>query len=143
MNNIDNKIWYSGNWRQKNNDTIPYNGIKIKATPHYNNSNELDSVTAIVIDFTKVPDGVSSTVQLSTTGTWYDISIPMDDSTEPPQPNNDFTVIGIDSADDLGKLQLYLTTTGVYLRVQFQYGLKHARHQELGFILQFDVSLER
>lgn len=143
MDNTKNNIWYSGDWKLHNNNTIPYNGIKIEATADYNNSNNLDTVTAIVTDYTLVPNGISSTVQLSRAGTWYDITIPINETTEPPQPNTDFTVKGIDLNDSLGKLQLYMTATGVYLRVQFRYGLEHRTREELGFILQFDTSLER
>ncbi|WP_442265504.1 hypothetical protein ACSIGC_14530 [Tenacibaculum sp. ZS6-P6] len=141
MDTITKKTWYSGDWKQRNNDQIPYNGIKIEATASYNDSNKLDTVTAILTDYTKDPNGISNTVQLNKTNIWYDIPIPIDETIEPPQLNTKFTIEGIYLNGDLGKLQLCRMTTGIYLRVQFRYGEQYRTREELGFILQFDESI--
>lgn len=143
MDNINNNIWYSGDWKQVNNLQEPYNGIQIKAKANYSpttsppSSQVLISVDVEVVDFTKDPKGVSSTVNLSTTDVWYDIPIPENNEVSPPQTNLDFTVISTDEAH-LGKLlQLAATTSGIFLNIQFRYGL-NANTEELGFIMKID-----
>ncbi|WP_299161873.1 hypothetical protein [uncultured Tenacibaculum sp.] len=147
MNNTYNNIWYSGDWKQQNHDQVPYNGIKIEAITKYSpqtsppTKQELISIDAIVTDYTKDPNGVSSKVTLSKTGAWYDIPIPEDNKVSPPKPNSNFTVTDI-YFNGLGKLQLHVTTTGIYLRIQFRYGETNRTREELGFILKFKEYLE-
>lgn len=143
MTNPNDILWYSGDWKPINNPEIPYNGIKIEATPEYtpktnqSTKQELVSVEVNVTDFTKVPKGVSSTITLDKIRTWYDIPIP------DPNPNKDFTVTGIYLDGNPGKLELFKTNTDdVYLRIQFRYGLEHMSREELGFILKFDAFVE-
>ncbi|CAL2084876.1 hypothetical protein [Tenacibaculum sp. 190524A02b] len=148
MDNTDKNTWYSGDWKQHNNDTIPYNGVKITATPNYTSptsppsKRKLTSVNATITDFTKDPNGVSNTIKLSRTGIWYEITIPDKTNVSPPEPNTDFTITGIYLNGDLGKLKLNVTTTGIYLQIQFRYGETNRTREELGFILQFDEYVE-
>jgi hypothetical protein len=143
MDTINNQVWYSGDWKKQNNPKEPYNGVQIIATANYNpitsppSPQTLLSVDVEVIDYTKAPNGVSSMVRLYKTGDWYDIPIPENSTESPPVPNADFTITSTDEAH-LGKqLQLTVMTSGIYLQVQFRYGL-NANSEELGFIMKFD-----
>ncbi|WP_459210839.1 hypothetical protein [Aquimarina rhabdastrellae] len=147
MNNNDN-IWYSGDWKQQNNDRVPYNGVKIEGIGNYSaptsppTTQNLVSVDVTVTDYTKDPKGVASIVTLSRTGTWYDIPIPENTHISPPQPNSDFTITDV-YLTGLGKLKLEVTTTGIYLRIQFRYGEENRTREELGFILKFSETYEQ
>ncbi|MCX2763687.1 hypothetical protein [Aquimarina muelleri] len=138
---MNNNIWYTGDWKQQNNKEIPYNGVQIRARANYTpvtsppSSQKLDSVDLEVVDFTKNPEGVSSSIVIYKTGVWFDIPIPENNTVSPPQPNTDFTVMGIDYTG-LGKLQLEATTTGIFLNIQFRYGIQSRSREELGFIMK-------
>jgi hypothetical protein len=143
MDTTNDSVWYSGDWKQKNNPEVPYNGIQIIAKANYSQptspptTQTLLSVDVEVVDYTLDPNGVSSTVHLFKTGDWYDIPIPENNEVSPPEPNTDFTITSTDEAH-LGKqLQLTITTSGIYLNIQFRYGV-HAYNEELGFIMKFD-----
>lgn len=142
MNKYIEQFWHSGEWKEQNNDKIPYNGIEIKAKSNYEADEKtpsvykLTSVEVTVSDYTKNPKGVSSIVNLSRTGVWYDIPIPKNTSVLPPQPDTDFTLRGI-YLGSLGKLQLQSNSVGYYLRIQFCYGLEGQRREELGFAIVF------
>jgi hypothetical protein len=143
MDNTNNQVWYSGDWKQQNNPEVPYNGVQIKATSNYSSptspptSQTLVSVAIEVIDYTKSPNGVSSTVHLSKTGIWYGIPIPENNAVSPPQPNDDFTITSTDGVHQGKQLQLTVTSSGIYLNIQFRYGVQ-ANNEELGFIMKFD-----
>lgn len=141
MSTTNKNIWYTGDWKQQNSPKAPYNGVQIRAKANYSavtsppTPQKLVSLDLDVVDFTKDPNGVSSNVTIYKTGVWYDIPIPENKLVSPPEPNSDFTVISIDFTS-LGQLQLYTTTTGVYLNIQFRYGLKDKTREELGFIMK-------
>ena len=143
MDSTNNQVWYSGDWKQQNNPEVPYNGVQIKATANYSpptsppSSQTLLSVDVEVIDYTLNPNGVSSTVHLSKTGTWYGIPIPENNTVSPPEPNLDFTITSTDGAHLDMQLQLAVTTSGIYLHIQFRYGID-GYMEELGFIMKFD-----
>ncbi len=143
MDTTNDSIWYSGDWKQQNNPEVPYNGVKIIATANYSpitsppSPQTLLSVDVEVIDYTLDPNGVSSTVHLFKTGDWYAIPIPKNIEVSPPEPNTDFTITSTDEAHVDQQLQLAVTTSGIYLQVQFRYGL-NTNSEELGFIMKFD-----
>jgi hypothetical protein len=145
MNDTKEYIWYTGDWKQQNNAEIPYNGVQIKARANYipltspPTSQKLISVAIEVVDYTNSINGISSNLILYKTGIWYGIPIPENTEVSPPQPNLDFTVIGIDSVS-LGQLQLDNTTAGIYLNIQFRYG-KPSR-EELGFIMKINETYQ-
>ncbi|TCP26732.1 hypothetical protein EV195_10270 [Tenacibaculum skagerrakense] len=134
MTNTITNYWCSGDWRRVNNNKPPYNGIKIKATANYKN-NKLDNIIAVVTDFTKDPNGVPSTVELSEINEWAAILIPEKNG----QPNTDFTVMGTHGS--FGMLKLDRMSNGILLRVAFRYGINNFR-EELGFIMQFNETIE-
>jgi hypothetical protein len=143
MDSTNNQVWYTGDWKQQNNPQEPYNGVQIKAKANYSpltsppSSQTLVSIDVEVVDYTKAPNGVSSTVHLTKTSTWYAIPIAENNGASPPEPNRDFTITSIDGAHVGKQLQLAVTTSGIYLNIQFRYGVQ-AYSQELGFIMKFD-----
>ena len=146
MSTTYKNIWYSGDWEQNPNVSEPYNGIQIKAEAEYEPApapksppepptpRKLISLTLDLIDFTMDPEGVSSTVILYKSGIWYDIPIPNNNTVSPPQPNVNFTITNID-LNGLGQVQLTKVTSGLFLQVQFRYGLEHRTREEIGFIM--------
>lgn len=148
MNNTNyDNVWYSGDWKQQNNNKVPYNGLQIKATANYSlptsppSTQNLVSVDIEVVDYTYDPKGVSSHLILTENNTWYDIPIPENTEISPPEPNADFTVRGIDN-DSLGKLQLFVTTSGIYLNIEFSYGPTTNGREELGFIMKINSTYQ-
>ncbi len=150
MNNTKSKTWYSGDWKKHNNEQIPYNGVKITATATYSLPTKppfpqkLVSVDAVIVDYTKDANGVSSEVKLTKTGLSYDISIPEKKSVSPKHPtkhilipNANFTIANIHTSG-LGKLQLDVVSTGICLYIQFSYGETNNSKTEVGFIFEFN-----
>jgi hypothetical protein len=140
MNDLEKKSWYTGDWTEINNNYVPYNGLVVSATPNYGplisppTPQKLVSVLIEIVDYTYDPNGVSSQLTL-TKGGWNEIPVPEDISLSPPQPNQKFTVSGINSA--LGQIQLTITSNGIYLNIQFRYGPIGRQREELGFIMKF------
>ncbi len=140
MNNTHSNTWYSGDWKPQNNEEVPYNGIKIAATANYTpptsppSTQKFVSLDVIVTDYTKAPNGVSSSVTLQKKGVWYNIPIPENTEVSPPEPNSDFTIGSLNNANLEELLQLAVTTTGTYLNLQFRYGI-HSYKEELGFVM--------
>jgi len=141
MNELNTKSWYSGDWKPINNLQVPYNGLKISASPNYGlatsppTAQKLVSVLIEVVDYTYDQNGVSSQLTLIKGG-WNDIPIPQDTSLSPPEPNSKFTVSGVNNSD-LGQIQLETTSGGIYLNIQFCYGPINKKREELGFIMKF------
>jgi len=146
MDNLE-YTWYTGDWKPNNNPTVPYNGLKIVATANYGQltspptSGKLVSVALEIVDYTYDPNGVSSSVMLSNSSTWYDIAIPTDDTVSPPVPNLKFTVEGISNAT-LGKVKLDATSSGLYLNIQFRYGPTSRKREEIGYIMKFQENYQ-
>ncbi|MFY0629707.1 MAG: hypothetical protein JXR05_04950 [Flavobacteriaceae bacterium] len=143
MDNKNESVWYSGNWKAQNNSQEPYNGVKIIAKANYSaitsppTSQKLVSVDIEVVDYTKDPNGVSSSISMSKTGVWYNIPVPDNDEVSPPEPNTNFTITSIDNNNLNELLQLVADTAGIYLNIQFRFGL-NAYNEELGYIMKFD-----
>lgn len=137
MKNYKEFRWHSGDWNYNNNgngNKLANNGIKIIANANYISSarlidtQKLVSVFVEVIDYSCNTEGVSCTIELLETSTWYDIQI--------PEKNEEFNVVGIEKG--LGKLKLDVNTAGVYLEIQFKFGLAGSTKNELGYIMKFD-----
>ncbi len=141
MSDVNECIWYSGDWKKENNVKIPYNGVQIRAKANYSTvtspptSQKLVSLTIEVVDYTNSPIGISSVLTLYKKNVWYDIPIPENTEVSPPKPNLDFTVKGMNS--NLGVLQLLDTTEGTYLDVQFCSGKFHSE-EIIGFIMKIN-----
>jgi hypothetical protein len=130
-------IWHSGNWNYNLNDNdkkLANNGIKIIANANYISSarlidtQKLVSVFVEVIDYSCNTNGVSCKTELLKPSTWYDIQI--------PEKNEEFTLVGIEKG--LGKVKLDVNTAGVYLEIQFKFGLAGSTKNELGYIMKFE-----
>nr|WP_294862292.1 hypothetical protein [uncultured Fluviicola sp.] len=137
MNNTQEQTWYSGDWnRSGNNVNPPYNGLKILAVSIYEtNENpttvgKLISIDLTVTDFTYDPAGLSSTFTISKTGMWSEIPIPTDN-------NSRFTVASINN-DGPGIVRLDVMPSGIFLNIQFQYGIKNMTREVIGYIMRFD-----
>lgn len=147
---ISNKSeWYSGDWRYQNNSRVPYNGIKIVATANYgpvtsppSSKQQLISVGIEIVDFTFDPEGVSSSVTLFKTGSWYNIPIPADYSLSPPMPNANFT-IDYTVTSGLGRLKLDSIRDAIYINVEFSYGMPSRNREVAGYIMRFDRVYEK
>lgn len=149
MNNSKEYVWYTGDWKiDSNNLQVPYNGLKIGATAKYSavtsppTSQKLVSVDLVVVDYTYNPQGVTSPVLLYKTGVWFDIPIPTKEGVSPPEENKEFTVVGTDSIDELGKVKLEANSAGIFLNIQFRYGIDTMKREELGFIMKFDETYQ-
>lgn len=135
--------WYTGDWKINGNKSVPYNGISITAAANYSpitsppTSQKLISINLDITDFTLDKDGVSSTVSLEKTQVWYDIPLPQKPNSSPPVDDPNFTVSGSDN-DTLGKVMLDHNLGGVFLNIQFCYGVTHSKREEIGFIMKFD-----
>ncbi len=146
MKESNENIWYSGDWKDTMKDFPPYNGIKVVATSTYStqtsppSTQKFVSATLNVVDYTYDVNGVSSELTLSKTGVWYDILIPENDAVSPPQPNSNFTVIGIDNIS-LGKMRLEASSSGFFLNIKFRYGILTRTKEEIGYIMKFDSTL--
>ena len=146
MDNLE-YTWYTGDWKPNNNPTVPYNGLKIVATPNYGpltsppTPGKLVSVALEVVDYTYDPNGVSSLVTLSNTSSWYSIEIPEDTSVSPPAPNLKFTVQGAGSTI-LGQVKLDAVSSGIYLNIQFCYGPTSRQREEIGYIMKFSETTQ-
>lgn len=144
MDNINENVWYSGDWKQQNNSEAPYNGVQIKTKANYSPSTSppiaqaLVSVDVEVIDYTKAPKGVSSTVNLSEMDVWYDIPIPEDNEVSLPESSLDFTIKSISDCHPGKLLQLTTTAEHIYLQIQFSYGDVIFSNSEVGFIMKID-----
>ncbi|MCY1479370.1 hypothetical protein D3C87_70410 [compost metagenome] len=143
MENIEESTWYTGDWRPDgNNSQAPYNGLKIVATANYSEktnpptARKLVSVDLEVVDYTYNPNGVSSSLQLTKPAVWYPIPIPTDTTVSPPEPNMQFTVVGI-GGNALGNVKLDDTPRGSYLNIQFSYGPTSRKREEIGYIMRF------
>ncbi len=53
------------------------------------------------------------------------------------QPNLDFTVVGINN-NTLGQVKLDHNSNGIYLNIQFRYGLTGRKREEIGYVMKFD-----
>lgn len=133
MNDAQQNTWYTGDWDPKgNNLQAPYNGVKIVAMANYAQqkdsqiSGDLASVDLQIVDYTYDPDGVSSAVQLTKSTAWYDI----------PVPNQDFSIAGLNN-NTLGLVKLDVMPSGIFLSIQFSYGLIAGRREEMGYIMRF------
>lgn len=135
------QTWYSGDWKSKNNVQAPYNGVKIIAESNYDNAKKLVDVTVTFIDFTMNDQGISSTVILDKVNAWYTIPIPEKKGIKPTEPNNDFTITNIYYSDK-EEVRLESNDSGIFLRIQFIYGLPYQKREELGFILRIDEFLK-
>lgn len=135
------QTWYSGDWRSKNNVQAPYNGVKIIAESNYDNAKKLVDVTVTFIDFTMNNQGISSAVILDKVNTWYTIPIPERKGVEPIETNDDFTITQIQQ-NTQEEVRLENNDSGIFLRIQFRYGLPHQKREELGFILRIDEFLK-
>lgn len=136
-------IWHSGDWRKNANPEAPYNGIEIKVRPNYAPTSpfNLSTVDVKVIDYTYNPKGIESEVTLIKKDEWYPIPIPEIKEEGLSKSNHEFTVKGIYNIEDNGLLKLENTTTGIYLNIQFRYGMSHG--EELGFIMRIDEKTEQ
>lgn len=147
MDNLE-YTWYTGDWKPNNNTTVPYNGLKIVATPNYGpvtsppTPGKLVSVALEVVDYTYDANGVSSLVTLSNTSAWYDIAIPEDTSVSPPVPNLNFTVQGAGSSTVLGQVKLDAVSSGIYLNIQFRYGPTNRKREEIGYVMKFAATTQ-
>lgn len=135
---MEDFIWHSGDWRNNANTEAPYNGIEIKVNANYAPTSpfNLTSVAVKVIDYTNNPDGIESDVILVKKDEWYPIPIPEIKDETSSKANPEFTVKGIYSLEDNGLLRLDNTTTGIYLNIQFRYGILNG--EELGFITKIE-----
>ncbi|MCY1241636.1 hypothetical protein D9M72_545480 [compost metagenome] len=97
---------------------------------------KLVSVDLEVVDYTYNPNGVSSSLQLTKPAVWYPIPIPTDTTVSPPEPNMQFTVVGI-GGNALGNVKLDDTPRGSYLNIQFSYGPTSRKREEIGYIMRF------
>lgn len=145
MENSNTDIWYSGDWKPVNSPVAPYNGVTISATANYSPvtsppvSRSLVSVDVVVTDYTCNAAGVSSPVSLYKSGITYYIPIPVDDTVSPPHPNEQFTVSGVEGIG-FGQLSLDSNSGGLYLNIQFSYGMGLNKREELGYIMKFELT---
>ena len=141
MDNTKEYLWYTGDWKNTNSRQVPYNGVMIRASANYGlptsppSARKLVSVDLEVVDYTYNTEGVSSKVELDKTNLWYDIPIPEITESSPTEPNSEFTVKDIYNTG-LGKLKLDANTTGIFLNIQFRYGVMHQTREELGYIMK-------
>ena len=145
MNNSKESVWHSGDWNYSGNyNHIPYNGVKIVTTANYAPSSssiqKLVSVTVEVIDYTYDILGVSSKIESLKTGVWTDIPIPINNETIPPELNSEFTIISTNNIG-LGKLKLEVTTGGIFLNINFRYGITGKKRDEIGYILKIEETI--
>lgn len=143
MENVEESTWYTGDWRPDGNNTqVPYNGLKIVATANYSEktnpptARKLVSVDLEVVDYTYNPNGVSSSLQLTKSAVWYAIPIPPDTTVSPPEPNMQFTVVGV-GGNPLGHIRLDVTPVGSFVNIQFSYGPTSRKREEIGYIMRF------
>lgn len=131
-------IWHSGDWRNNANTEAPYNGIEIRIKANYAALSpfNLSTVDVKIIDYTYTPDGVESDIILTKRDEWYTIPIPEIKDETVSKANPEFTVKGIFNLEDNGLLKLENTTTGIYLNIQFRYGILNG--EELGFIARIE-----
>lgn len=140
MSNSNNYTWHSGDWNAAgNNPQPPYNGLQISAVANYSSppSVALLSVDVMFTDFTYDPNGVSSTVTLFQPGSWQPIPIPVNDKALPQEPDPNFTVCG-NLPSEPGMIRLDPQLSGLFLNVQFRYGVKDFLREEIGYILKID-----
>ncbi|KIX21465.1 hypothetical protein SY27_07075 [Flavobacterium sp. 316] len=144
MDDLNEKTWYSGDWNTgKDNNTPPYNGIKITAKANYNvpvdesSTQSLTSVDLEIADYTYDINGVSSYVSLSEANTWYTIPIPENTNVSPSEPNSNFTITGIDTTK-LGNVELNSNVAGLFVNIEFKYGAENEKREELGFIMKIE-----
>lgn len=146
MNNISTKTytWYTGDWKPINNPVSPYNGVSISAVANYvpptspPTSQSFFSLDLTVTDYTYDPNGVSSTLTIYPKGDWASIPVPMNDTVSPPAPNARFTVAGLEPGT-LGKIRIETNASGMYVEIQFSYGIPDMTREELGFIMKIDT----
>ncbi len=134
------QTWYSGDWKSKNNEQAPYNGVKIIAESNYDNAKKLVDVTVTFIDFTMNDQGISSTVILDKINTWYSIPIPEKKGVKPTRVNDGFTITQIQQNGQ--EVRLESNDSGIFLVIQFTYGLPHQKREEIGFILRINEFLK-
>ena len=122
------QTWHSADWRQQNAPKIPYNGLEITTTPIYSDDGKLIALSVEVIDFTKNPNGVTSTIDELSFDDETDIPIPKlsSESKDPQlaadkkaeedaiQGNPDFTVEGY--------ISIVQSQGLAYIFIQLKYG---------------------
>lgn len=133
MEKTQTNTWYTGDWNPYgNNPDVPYNGIKIVATANYARqtnsqiSGDLVSIDLQIVDYTNDPNGISSDFQLTKSAMWYDI----------PIPTKNFTVTGVNGTG-LGLVKLDVMSSGIFLNIQFSYGIVNRKREEMGYIMRF------
>jgi hypothetical protein len=129
------QIWYSGDWRNVAQKKPPYNGIKITASPAYDEKNKFVSVDVNFTDYSYSESGISSNIpdlNLSESRVVIPevLSQPASTSDSTPEPNPDFTI--------KGEVALEIQTSGLYLSIKLAYGIKEHVREELGYILKFE-----
>jgi len=118
------QVWRGGGWLEKPNDTPPYNGLQITATPAYDpKSSELTSLSLVIQDFTKAKAGAELPEKF----------VPVRDGAkiELPKPEGELTVSG--------ELKLFSSSSApgmVVLFANLRWGLPHQRHHSDGGILE-------
>lgn len=143
MNDPQKYIWHTGDWKEPGSDKPPYNGVKIEANATYSKATSpptaqvFRSVDLKVTDYTRDKNGVSSVVTLDQTGRWYDIKIPKNEHVSPPLPNRLFTVCGI-HLNTLGRIRLDVLSAGIYVNIEFRFGMGDRKREEIGYIMKID-----
>lgn len=126
---MKNKIvWHSGDWKKSPRINEPYNGIEIIGIPLYDEDNKFTGAKLEIRDYTYEKSGVSACIKLMTTADeWVDIP-----GVVPSSPPIDPSLLSVK-----GQVKLRPSGCGILLRVNFSYGLKSLRHEELGFVMKF------
>jgi hypothetical protein len=138
--------WYTGDWKTYPIATqAPYNGVAITAVAHYNNPGvpgavqQLVSVDLQIVDYTNEKEGAATSLNLSLMDTWYaipppDAAVPVTDPTLQVPAIPDPAAVTVLS----GKVKLDTTSNGMYLNVEFCYGITGRVRGELGYIMKID-----
>lgn len=136
MSNTKEQVWYSGDWKTSGSNLYPpYNGLKILAVSTYETTEnplikgKLMSIDLTITDFTYDVNGISSTFTVSKTGMWYEIPFPMND-------NKKFTVSSVNGGGP-GVVRIVEEPSGIFLFIQFRYGLESMKREEIGYIMRF------
>lgn len=144
---IEQKVWHTGDWITGGRPHAPYNGVAIAATAFYRRTAKqrlLVSVDLEITDYTRRKQGVVSKLKLERTGAWYEIPVPvlLPVTKLNQQSDPDFTVTG-NGTYQPGKVRLDATSDGMYLNVLFRYGLPHAMREELGYIMKISKTYRK
>ena len=118
--------WTSGDWSKRPKSEPPYNGIKVLATPTYQDGT-LATLSIQVVDYTNSPEGVAVSAD-------FKPALPGKTLTVRP-PGQQQPAATVQGTLELRASPSVATTT-LFLFADLQYGLKDQRHHVEGGILE-------